>query len=409
MAKRQERRWTDRKINIRQKVTAVFFTIPFAILMLAAGVFVLRETLLTPQMLSTLSIASYVLAFVGMALSAGFNRSPLFFVLLLLTLSQIAFSAPVAGTLDAKSYYGVVYYFSCLLLPLNILVFSLLKERGTFTIQGKRRLGFILVQLLVVAVVILSQDADMLEYIRQELASPLFSLNTPLPAKALAITVAGLLILLLRQSVRVLPVENAFFHGLLALTAAFHFKFPALPLFYSATAAMLAVAALQDSYAIAYLDELTGLPTRRSLQEELAKLGDKYTVAMVDIDFFKKINDKYGHDVGDDVLRFLAATLGREVTSKGKAFRYGGEEFIILFPGKDSAEVRPCLEELRQAIAKRPFILRGHSSAERKLSVTVSIGYAERLPGHQKADEVVKAADVALYQAKEGGRNCVVG
>jgi diguanylate cyclase (GGDEF)-like protein len=408
MIKRQERRWTDKKINIRQKVAAIFFTVPFAILLLAMGVFALRETLLTTQMLSTLSIASYILALVGMALSVGFNRSPLFFVLLLLTLSQIAFSVPVAGTLNAQNYDGAVYYFSSLLLPLNILVLSLLKERGALTIQGKRRLAFILVQLLVVAVVILSQDADMQEYIRQELVSPAFSLTTPLPAKAFGLSAAGFLVLLLRQSVKVTPVDNAFFHSLLALAAAFHFKFPALPLFYSATAAMLAVAAIQDSYAIAYLDELTGLPSRRSLQEELAKMGDKYTVAMVDIDFFKKVNDKYGHDVGDDVLRFLAATLSREVTDEGKAFRYGGEEFIILFPGKEAAEVRPHLEELCQTIAKRPFILRGQPAAARRMAVTVSIGCAERLPA-QTADEVVKAADVALYRAKEGGRNRVAG
>ncbi len=407
MVRRQERRWTDKKISIRQKLKAIFFTVPFAVLVLAAGVFALRETLLTQQLLATLSIASYILACVGMALSAGFNRSPLFFILLLLILSQVAFSLPVAGSLDAADYYGVVYYFSCLLLPLNILVFALLKERGAFTIQGKRRLGFILVQLLVVAVVVLSRDADMLAYIRQDLAP--FSLNTPLPAKALVIIIAGFLVLLLRQSVKVTPVDNAFFHGLLALSAAFHFKFPALPLFYCATTAMLTIAAIQDSYAIAYLDELTGLPSRRALQEELAKLGSKYTVAMVDIDFFKKINDKYGHDVGDDVLRFLAAVLSREITDEAKPFRYGGEEFIIIFPGKDCDEVRPQLEELRQTIAKRPFILRGQPAAERKLAVTVSIGCADRLPAHLSADEVIKAADVALYRAKEGGRNRVAG
>jgi diguanylate cyclase (GGDEF)-like protein len=409
MAKRRERRWTDKKINIRQKLKAVFFTVPFAILLLAAGIFIFRETLLTTQMQFTLSIASYILAFVGMALSAGFNRSPLFFVLLLLTLSQVAFSVPVPGSLAPKDYYGAVYYFSSLLLPLNILVFSLLKDRGAFTVQGKRRLGFILVQLLVVAVVIFSQDADMLEYIRLELASPAFSLNTPLPAKGIAISAAGFLVLLLRQSVKVTPMDNAFFHSLLALMAAFHFKFPGLPLFYSATAAILAAAAIQESYAIAYLDELNGLPSRRSLQEELAKLGDKYVVAMVDIDFFKKVNDKYGHSTGDDVLRFIGAALSRDSTCEGKAFRYGGEEFILLFPGRDLDEVRPQLDELRQTIAKRPFILRGQPTAEKKLSVTVSIGCAERLTAHQKADEVVKAADVALYQAKDSGRNCVVG
>ncbi|MDR3561054.1 MAG: GGDEF domain-containing protein [Negativicutes bacterium] len=410
MGKKQERRWTDKRISFWRRTAVVFKTAPFAILVLASGVFALRETLLTPQMIGTLSLASYILAFVGMAISAGFNRSPLFFILLLLVLSQLAFSVPMAGALDSQSYFGVIYYFSSLLLPLNILLFCLLKDRGTFTLQGRRRLGFIFVQLLMVAVVIISQDKEILAYIGQELVSPAFSLDTPIPAKALAVIVAGLLFLFVRQMRRVSPVDNACFHSLLALMLAFHYKVLALPLFYATTAAMLTVAAIKDSYAIAYLDELTGLPSRRSLQEELAKLGPKYTVAMVDIDFFKKINDRYGHDVGDDVLRFIAALLGRDVPCEGKAFRYGGEEFILLFPEKEADEVEPCLEELRQNIARRPFVLRSKGKdGEKQLSVTVSVGFAQRLPRHEKPEEVIKAADVALYRAKESGRNCIAG
>lgn len=405
------RRITDNKISFRRKAISMLVTIPTAILVASFVIFFYRESILTVQGLSTLNIAFYILALVGMALSAGFNRSRIFFILMLLVLSQFVMASPIIGRLDDKTYYGVIYYFSCMLLPLNILLFSLLHERGPFTLQGKRRFGIILVQLLLVAVVIASQDQDMLGYIRQELLTQAFSLKTPLPAKALAVFLAGALVLLVRQLSKFSPVDNAFFHTLIVVAVGLHFKdtTAAISLFYTAAVAMLTVAAIQDSYAIAYRDELTGLPSRRALQEELAKLSDKYTVAMLDIDYFKKINDKYGHDVGDEVLRFIASIISQETTGDGKAFRYGGEEFTVLFKGKSAEEALPCLEALRQKIAKRPFFLRGKKSAEKRLSVTMSIGVADQGTKPCSPEEVVKAADNALYRAKENGRNCVSG
>jgi diguanylate cyclase (GGDEF)-like protein len=190
--------------------------------------------------------------------------------------------------------------------------------------------------------------------------------------------------------------------------------------FYLATAALiLIVAVVEASYHMAYQDSLTGLPARRALNEALLRLGGHYTVAMLDVDHFKRINDRHGHDVGDQVLKMIAAKLA-QVGGGGKAYRYGGEEFAAIFPGRSAEECLPDLEALRQTVEDTRFILRARFRSKKKkekvltdrgpgqrVPVTISIGVAEKNDRHAKWDQVVKAADRALYRAKEGGRNQV--
>ena len=113
-----------------------------------------------------------------------------------------------------------------------------------------------------------------------------------------------------------------------------------------------------------------------------------------------------GHDAGDDVLRMIACVM--KEFKGGKSFRYGGEEFTILLPEKSLSEAIVQLDELREAIAKSKFVVRGNSkTGGRKSTVTVSIGAAESTSKLVSYDDVIKAADKALYRAKENGRNCV--
>lgn len=148
-------------------------------------------------------------------------------------------------------------------------------------------------------------------------------------------------------------------------------------------------------------------------------LGGKYTIAMLDIDFFKKFNDTYGHKVSDQVIRFIALII-KNVSGGGKAFRYGGEEFTVIFPGKGLEEAVPHLEDLREAIARRAFTLRGKDrprkkpgqvnpgrGSTKKVHITVSIGVSEKDHRAYTPDDVVAAADGALYLAKRQGRNRV--
>lgn len=174
---------------------------------------------------------------------------------------------------------------------------------------------------------------------------------------------------------------------------------------------------LIDSYLLAYQDDLTGLPSRRALNQLALSLGCKYTVAMMDIDHFKKFNDTYGHDIGDQVLKLVASKLSK-IKGGGKVFRYGGEEFTVVFPRKSVEQTIEYLEQLRQSIADYKMVVRqpvrqnkkargnGPSSKEKTVSVTISIGVAQR-QAKQSFEQTLKQADVALYQAKKNGRNNV--
>ncbi len=398
-----KRRVTDLKRNRARELAGRFLTVPLALLAAALLAFWQRGTL-PPAAPGMLAMASFILAAVGMALSAGFNRSRVFVVLLLLGLAETALALPAPAGFDARLYEAAVFYFAAVLLPLNILVFSLLREKGLFTPAGRTRLALVAGQILLAAVLVASQDREVAAFIARD--SLALKGTTALPRTAVALIAAGTAVLALKQFRRSAPVEGAFFYTLPAVAAAFHFREPAaLPLFFAAAAAMLTVAAIEDSYSIAYRDELTGLPSRRALQEELARLGDKYTIAMVDIDHFKQLNDKYGHDVGDDALRLVAA-LVMEVPGGGRSFRYGGEEFAVVFPGVGLEEALPCLEEVRQRIAARAFVVRGTKAAKR-VAVAVSIGAAEGGGRQGPPEQTLKRADEALYRAKEQGRNRV--
>jgi diguanylate cyclase (GGDEF)-like protein len=186
---------------------------------------------------------------------------------------------------------------------------------------------------------------------------------------------------------------------------------------FSTAGLILVAAVIETSHGMAFRDDLTGLPARRALNEKLPQLGNRYSVAMLDVDFFKKFNDRYGHDVGDQVLRMVAARL-ELVDGGGKAFRYGGEEFAVIFPEKSVEEVLPYLEKVRGQIEESPFTIRSKHRPENKpdnpgakegsrekVTITVSIGVAGYNGGNIGAEEVLKAADHALYRAKGAGRN----
>lgn len=195
---------------------------------------------------------------------------------------------------------------------------------------------------------------------------------------------------------------------------------PAATLLVTAAALALMVGVFEDSYRLAYHDELTGLPGRRALDETLRNLGGVFTIAMADVDRFKLFNDRHGHDAGDQVLRMVADEMAG-VGGGGRAFRYGGEEFAIVFPGSTVPDNRKHLESLRQSIAERKFALRApdrpksrpekpknRGKPARTVTVTISIGLAATNSRRPSAGAVIRAADRALYRAKKAGRNRVV-
>jgi diguanylate cyclase (GGDEF)-like protein len=243
-------------------------------------------------------------------------------------------------------------------------------------------------------------------------------------ASALAVlSFSGALVFLL---VRFIKRRDALSSGFLgALVAAFlgfsgNHLLPCPMIYFSAAGLLLIIMAIETSFSMAYTDELTGLPGRRRLNETLNNLGRKYAIAMIDVDHFKKFNDRYGHKTGDQVLKMIAGKL-KEITGGAKVFRYGGEEFTAIFPGKGVEEALPHLDVYRKIIESIPFVIRGKerqkgsvenrgkgsSKPRNKAKVTVSIGVAE--PGKAQAtpEKVLKAADKILYKAKKAGRNRV--
>ena len=166
-------------------------------------------------------------------------------------------------------------------------------------------------------------------------------------------------------------------------------------------------------------DVLTGLPNRRALDETLARLSGDYALAMVDVDHFKQFNDKHGHDAGDRVLAAVARSLAQ--TRAAQAFRFGGEEFCLLFRRPDVAkaaceEARVAIEALRVALPPKPVTAKPARSAKGTskppkrpaVQVTASIGVAQRGAARRAVEDVLKAADQCLYKAKDKGRNQVV-
>lgn len=187
-------------------------------------------------------------------------------------------------------------------------------------------------------------------------------------------------------------------------------------------ALIAALIVLLDSHTMAFKDELTGISSRRALTHFTKSLLNNYTVVMADVDHFKAFNDKYGHDVGDQVLRMVAQQLN-QVSRGGKAYRYGGEEFTLIFPGKKPEQVFEIVDDLRDSIANYPLVIRQPDRPKQKptdktkatkpqkpkqqvVHVTMSFGVALK-DKSTPYEQALKIADQALYKAKKAGRNKV--
>jgi two-component system cell cycle response regulator len=169
---------------------------------------------------------------------------------------------------------------------------------------------------------------------------------------------------------------------------------------------------VQMSIEAAITDALTGLHNRRYMETHLGSLvqraaarGKPLTILVLDIDFFKSVNDTYGHDAGDDVLREFAVRLRKSIRGIDLACRMGGEEFVVVMPDTDMAVATMVAERLRRRIAAEPFTI---EQGGRRVEVTISIGLAVLGGDDDHPAGMLKRADQALYRAKRDGRNRVV-
>lgn len=319
---------------------------------------------------------------------------------------------------------ALIFHLCSLLLPALYGLYGLWHERTHLLQDGLARVAVLFIVIAVALALARRFPNEVLAWL-VEIRWPSMQANwlqlLQLAYPVFLMAFAGLLVQYLR---RPRPAHAALLVGLVGLLLMLPqvFRQPgALNVLSSLIMLMLVVAIAQEAYQMAFRDELTGLPGRRALNERLQRLGRQYVIAMADVDRFKAFNDTHGHDVGDQVLRLVASRL-RKVGGGGRAYRYGGEEFALVFPGRDLQQCLPHLEAVRQAVESYPLQLRdkasrpkaGEQGRQRRsgitneaVSVTISIGVAERLPTQRSPDEVIKTADQALYSAKGAGRNCV--
>ncbi|QEM69285.1 GGDEF domain-containing protein [Geobacter sp. FeAm09] len=395
--------------------------VPAAVLF-AAWITVFQIPQLPPEQQGLVPLATYLLYVAGVFLACHFRRGRVFLALLAVGACYHLFRTQLAHGTDTPEAW-LIYRALTVVVPFNILLVALMREKGFWTVAGRMRLLFVAMQIGAVWLTVrLDQHALWVALTRPIVHWPaLERFAMPQLSLILILLAAGIAV---RRAVSLgSPIEGGVFASCVTLFVLFRWMWsPHVPeTFCAAAALILIMAVIQDSYNMAFRDDLTGLLSRRVLNEQLPGLGSRYAIAMVDVDHFKNFNDSYGHDVGDQVLKMVGARL-MNMTGGGSPFRYGGEEFTVLFPGKSAKEALPHLERLRQTIADYRMTLRGEdrpkdeergksrrSNSRRagEVSVTVSIGVAEAGGRQTAPQEVLKAADGALYKAKNRGRNQV--
>jgi diguanylate cyclase (GGDEF)-like protein len=400
-------------------------------IVVAAGLALWLGPSLPPSLAGLKEFGAYFVLFAGAGVSVWFNRGRAFVASVSLLIAYTGFRYGLGFGADSFTSRAV-YTAMVVLVPLNILVALLLPERGVSYHGDYRWLFIVAGELLFVAWIAASGRSALSGAVWQAMLDHWLLRSPPAPFLGRILFCAAFTAAVWRalppppprQGGPVSPIAVGQAGALVAFFIACEWAAneAAFGVFSAAAGAILLVAMLQESHRLAFNDELTGLPGRRALQEAMAGLGPRYVLAMGDVDHFKSFNDTHGHDIGDQVLKLVAARLA-EVGGGGRAFRYGGEEFTVLFDGAALEEALPHLEAIRASIEAYRMAVRGEDRPKEKekgeklrapdselpekmLSVTISIGAAQPA-GEATPAQVLKAADEALYRAKRGGRNRV--
>ncbi len=351
----------------------------------------------------------------GLLLGWRFKRSQLVVALIVLFAAEraLVFFTPDAGP---SATGRIVFAAIAFALPLDLAALAWLTERSISSWSGRVVLGLILGEPLAIALLLRPELAHVAQAL-QHVPVGLPWMKMPQPAQVACL--AAIVLAMMRFVLRPTVIQSSFAWTLIAAFLSLNGGNPTSTVYLATGGLVLVISLIETSHRMAFSDELTGLPSRRALTDALMRLPELYTVAMIDIDHFKKLNDEHGHAAGDQVLRLIGSTLTR-TEGGGRPFRYGGEEFAVLFTGKSTDEALPYLEDLRETIEASSFIVRGRnrpkarpekpvrsSGGLRRVVITVSIGVAEPEVSGVDPEDVIRAADQALYQAKRAGRNRV--
>jgi diguanylate cyclase (GGDEF)-like protein len=415
------------------------FVTPLKPLAVPASILVLSGIAVLVASDDSLAYGPYLVLTIGAVIALWFNRGRAFFALISLLLAYAGLRlAGGAGAFAARATFTGAAVF----VPLNILVALLGRERGVFHFRSYRWLLLLAVEIMLTVWIASAGATPLSGTAWHTLLETWLFRPAPTPLIGRLLLAVALAVSIAKAWEDPSPLDVGIGGTLVALFIGFTWAGApgVLGAFVFAAGAMLLVAVLQESHRMAFRDQLTGLPGRRALEEQLLALGPLYTIAMVDVDHFKKFNDTHGHDIGDQVLKLVGARLA-QIGGGGRSFRYGGEEFSVLFADMSLKEALPHLEQLRADIENYRMTVRTHERRRESrggrdrrqatpvgksggsssvatrlpavdsppdgLSVTVSIGVAERDGSLAGPSAVIKAADQALYRAKQAGRNRV--
>jgi GGDEF domain-containing protein len=380
-----------------------------AAILLTASLAIAAGPKLPPSLAGLTSLGPYVVLLLGAAISVWFNRGRAFIALASLLIAYASYSL-VLDWLGADSFAAqAVFTALAMLVPANILLALVFRERGVSQHHNYRWLILAAAEILSVAWIASAGRSPLSGTAWRDVLDHWLLKAPPMPLAGRLMFAAAFIAAVASAwpkspSTQLRPLET----GLAGALAAFFIacEWVSSPgvfgAFMTAAGIVLLVSVLQESHRLAFRDELTGLPSRRALEERLRGLGPVYAIAMVDVDHFKQFNDTHGHDIG------------------GTAYRYGGEEFAVLFPGRSLIEAISHLEKLRRDIETYRMAVRKADrpkdpetgtkqritrAPDHTLSVTVSIGAAERSERDPIPALVVRSADEALYRAKHAGRN----
>ena len=365
----------------------------------------------------------------------------LFSVLLLLGICFLLFNPLTLNFLDigAKGLYYVV----AMSFPLTLAIMFSIRETRPMDLPNFGRLLSSLIPFIVLGYLV-ARDVPLFSKIAFFKILPVKGLLLPQLA-FVSLAIFGVVILLQRDrivkpflrvlGITMIPLMGAIWAGLgliepilkenkgAALQLAVESSFPSLQLVaaFTVICGILLHTIFQMYWHRVYIDELTDISNRRALDERLSSMTGEYAIAMMDIDHFKDFNDTYGHDEGDNVLRLVGGLLSEELGDN--VYRYGGEEFCAVFKGVSGEDAYMYVNKVRRKLEERDFFIRKPNSKRehtsrshrkkkkrngKKVQVTISIGLASPDKKSKTPDEVIKLADLALYQAKKKGRNRVV-
>jgi GGDEF domain-containing protein len=402
------------------------------VVILAAAALIAASNPTLPLSVSGITLLGpYVVLVLGAAISIWFNRGRAFIALASLLAAYAGYSVTLdlfgAGSFAARAIFTAL----AILVPANILLTLLFQERGVFQHRNYRWLLLAAAELIAVAWIAAAGRSTLSGTAWRDVLDHWLLRSPPTPVAGRLMFAAALVAAIARAWPRKLSTElRPLDVGITGALAGFFIACEwagspgAFGAFMSAAGIILLVAVLQESHRLAFRDELTGLPSRRALEERLSGLGPTYTIAMIDVDHFKQFNDTHGHAIGDQVLKLVSARLA-SIEGGGISYRYGGEEFCVLFADRTLAQALPHLERLRGEVEHYQIAMRGTDrpkdpetgtrlrsvangrGADRSLSITVSIGVAQCEGDLGKPALVVRAADDALYHAKRSGRNRV--